>query len=494
MTALSLVAPSRKITASAVVIATRAVGGSAVPYAGAEIADTLLGGHLGAALAAMGAKGRAEEVLTIPTLGHSDVAVVVAVGLGAQDPALPDAEAVRRAVGAAIRSLSGTAKVLISIGADDDTATLAAVAEGAALGGYAFTRYKSGTKAVPVASAQLRRASSPAAKSAIERAAVLGTAVATIRDWVNTAPAELYPKSFADEAAALGRAAGCTVEVLDEKALLKGGYGGIHGVGRGSAHPPRMVRLTHRPARPVARVALVGKGITFDTGGYNIKVPMSGSMKHDMAGAATVLAAVIAAARLGLPVEVTATACMAENMVSGTGYLPSDVLTIRGGKTVEIGNTDAEGRLVLADGIVRAAEDKPDYLIEASTLTGGALVALGQRTAGVLGSDDLRTEVVTAGAEAGESYWPMPLLPELRPGLDSPVADLRNVTGERYGQMLVGGLFLAEFVPDGLPWAHIDMAGPAWHDGAPYGYTPKGGTGFGLRTMIKALERTAAGR
>lgn len=492
MPSLALLAPGRTGTASAVLIATRAVGSSAEPVAGAEVADDLLGGRLAAALQALRARGQAEEVVRIPVLATNGVDLVVAVGLGEQAGDTLDPEAVRRAVGAGVRSLAGIDTVLVALGPVGDPVLIAAVAEGAALGGYTFDRYKTGAVTPPIRRVQVRGPANAATRAAVRRAEVIGAAVATVRDQVNTPPADLYPGAFADQVAALGTDAGCAVEVLDEKALRAGGYGGILGVGAGAAHPPRLVRITHRPARPRARIALVGKGITFDSGGYNLKVPLSGSMKHDMAGAATMLAAVVAAARLKLPVEVTATAPMAQNMVSSTGYLPSDILTIRGGRTVEIDNTDAEGRLVLADGIVRATEDEPDFLIETSTLTGAALIALGQRTAGVMGEETLRTEIVTAGAEAGESLWPMPLLPDLRPGLDSPVADLRNVTGERYGGMLVGGLFLAEFIPAGLKWAHIDQAGPAWNGGSPYGYTPKGGTGFGLRTILRLMERIGA--
>jgi leucyl aminopeptidase len=492
VTTVALIAPNRPIKASALLIATRSGDEAAVPIAGAEIADEMLGGGLAGALAAARARGGADEVIKIPTLAHGPVELIVAVGLGTQGDDALGTEAVRRAVGNGIRALAGVDSVLISIGATDDVAIVAAAAEGAALAGYAFTRFKSTAVTAPTRRVQIRADASTASRAAIRRASIIGTGAATIRDLVNAPPADLFPASFAARISKIAEAAGLTSEILDEKALRKGNYGGILGVGQGSSHPPRLVRLTYRPARPKARIALVGKGITFDTGGYNIKVPLSGSMKHDMAGAATMLAVAIAAAELKLPVEVIATGAMAENMVSSTSYLTSDILTIRNGTTVEVDNTDAEGRLVLADGIVRAAEDKPDYLLEASTLTGGALVALGLKTAGVMGSDALRDEVVAAGAEVGESLWPMPLLPELRAGLESPVADLRNVSGDRYGQMLVAGLFLAEFVPDGLPWAHIDMAGPGWNPAGAYGYTPTGGTGYALRTVLRVIERIAA--
>jgi leucyl aminopeptidase len=212
-----------------------------------------------------------------------------------------------------------------------------------------------------------------------------------------------------------------------------------------------------------------------------------------MGGAAAVLAATFAAAALKLPVEVVATAPMAENMPSGSAYRPSDVITIRGGRTVEVADTDAEGRLILADGIVRACEDEPDYLIEASTLTGGQLVALGTRVIGAMGEEQWRDRVAAAGNRVGEQVWPMPLPEEIRPALDTPVADITSLPGDRWASMLVGGVFLGEFMPDELPWVHLDIAGPAWNAGAAWGYTPKGGTGAAVRTIIAALSELAEG-
>ncbi|MCW2697694.1 MAG: Leucyl aminopeptidase, partial [Modestobacter sp.] len=236
-------------------------------------------------------------------------------------------------------------------------------------------------------------------------------------------------------------------------------------------------------------IALVGKGITFDSGGISIKpAAKMEDMKSDMAGAAAVIATVCLVAELGLPVDVTATVPMAENLPSGTAYRPADVVTFRNGKKAEITNTDAEGRVVLADAIARAVEDSPTHLLETSTLTGAQLVALGARTSGVMGSDDLRDTVVAASRRSGEPMWGMPLPPELRRGLDSPVADFVNANADRMGGMLVGAHFLAEFVPAGLPWAHIDVAGPAYNTGGPWGYTPKGGTGVPVRTLLATIE------
>jgi leucyl aminopeptidase len=236
----------------------------------------------------------------------------------------------------------------------------------------------------------------------------------------------------------------------------------------------------------------VGKGITFDTGGISIKPAANmDHMTSDMSGAAAVIATTVLAARLELPVAVTATVPMAENMPSDTAYRPGDVLRMYGGKTVEVLNTDAEGRLILADAIVRAGEDSPDYLVETSTLTGAQQVALGMRTAGVMGSDEFRDRVAAHAMATGEDGWAMPLPAHMRSELDSRVADIANVTGSRWGGMLVAGTFLREFVPEGLQWAHIDIAGPAFHSGGPYGYTAKGGTGVPVRTLFAVLSDIA---
>jgi leucyl aminopeptidase len=237
----------------------------------------------------------------------------------------------------------------------------------------------------------------------------------------------------------------------------------------------------------------VGKGITFDSGGLSLKPPTAmETMKSDMGGAAAVLAACVAAASLGLDVSVEGWLPIAENMPSGTATRPSDVLTMKSGKTVEVNNTDAEGRLILADAIARAAEDSPDLVIDVATLTGAAVVALGARTAGVMSNDEgLRASVLAAAERAGEPTWPMPLPADLKKGLESEVADLVN-TGPREGGMLTAGLFLQEFVPDGLPWAHLDIAGPAFNPAEAHGYTLPGGTGAAVRTFVRLLEDLAA--
>jgi len=483
MAAVSLVDPSAPISADAVVVGI--VSGPDGPRLapGAKPVDAALGKRLAAALKAAGASGKPDEVIKIPTLGLAPFPLVVATGLG---PDARQAEQVRRGVGAALRTLTGHKHVHIAIDAPTD-----AVAEGALLGSYAFTTYKSSVTKPALRKITIATESNADAKAALRRARIVAAAVTATRDLVNTPPNDLYPETFAARASEMAATQHLTVEVLDQRALARGKFGGILGVGSGSARPPRLVRITYRPARPKARIALVGKGITFDSGGLNIKTANMAPMKSDMGGAAAVIASTVAAAALKLPVEIIATVPMAENMPSGSAYRPSDVLRMRSGQTVEVGNTDAEGRLILADAITRALEDEPDYLIETSTLTGAQLIALGPRVIGAMGEAGLRDRVAAAGNAVGESVWAMPLPDDLRTGLDSPVADIGNVAGEGWGGMLVAGHFLADFMPDGQAWVHLDIAGPAWNTAGPRDYTPKGGTGAVVRTLIAAAEDLA---
>ncbi|WP_375474956.1 leucyl aminopeptidase [uncultured Jatrophihabitans sp.] len=480
-------APDASGRADAVVIGLHQSGAGATLAAGAGPLADALGDRLAAALDALDAEGRPGEVLKIPTLGLADAPLLVATGLGPApaDGTQIDAETARRAVGAALRVLTGRRRVHVAI-----DAPAGALAEGALFGAYSYPAYKS---APPKRALRTVTVSAPAsARADVRRAAVLGEAVAVCRDLVNTPPNDLFPESFAARAAALAGARDLDVEVLDERALKRGGYGGVRGVGQGSSRPPRLVRISYRPKRARGHLAFVGKGVTFDSGGLNLKPGSSMLwMKSDMGGAAAAICAVVALAELRVPVAVTVTTPMVENLPSATSYRPSDILTLKNGTTVEVGNTDAEGRLILADAITRAAEDEPDRLIELSTLTGAQVVALGDRVIGAMGSDGWRDEVVAAANAAGEAAWAMPLPAELRAGLDSPVADLVNVATEGGAGMLVAGHFLASFVPDGLPWAHLDIAGPSYNNGSPRDYTPKGGTGAGVRTLVSAAERFA---
>jgi len=468
---------------------------------GAEALDDALGGRLLEALVALGATGAESEVTKLATLGSTTAPVLVAAGLGAT----PDGggsyrpEAIRRAAGAAARALAGAGAVgstLALVNGQPGVEEVRAAGEGALLGSYDFTRYRTVSgkdRPAPVTSTTLvvPDARQQTYSDAVRRASVLGQAVALCRDLVNTAPNDLHPAELAEAARVAGVAAGLDVEVLDQTALQAAGYGGILGVGMGSENPPRLVRLTYSPEQPVTTVALIGKGITFDSGGLSLKPTTAMDwMKGDMAGAAAVVAAITAIAALELPVAVTAWAPLAENMPSGSAQRPGDVLTMYGGKRVEVVNTDAEGRLVLGDAIARACEDGPEHLIEVSTLTGAQIVALGHQVSGVMGSDDMRERVVRAAGRAGEGMWPMPLPLDVRRTFDSDIADFKNL-GDRTGGMLAAGLFLQEFVADGVEWAHIDIAGPSFNTSAARDYTPKGGTGAAVRTLVAVVEDLA---
>jgi leucyl aminopeptidase len=487
-------AAARTAAADALVVGVTLTPDGPVPAPGSEDVDGALGGTLRETLAALGATGKQDELTRIASGGHLATPLIIAAGLGPADNKNGERarlESLRRAAGAAVRAAAATkaTSVAICLPARDEPET-EAVALGALLGRYAFGKYRNGDQPTRPEITVLSTTGAAAG-----RAEVLADAMTLVRDLINTSPAQLYPETFAAEAERVARAAEVEFEVLDHAALASGGYGGLTGVGQGSVHPPRLVRLGYRHPAATKTVVFCGKGITFDSGGLSLKPPKSmEAMKSDMSGAAAVLGAVQAIAALKLAVNVVGYLAMAENMPGGRAQRPSDVITIFGGKTVEVLNTDAEGRLVLADALARSAQDAPDLIIDVATLTGAQVVALGPRIAGVMGSDDeVAAAIADAARRAGEQAWPMPLPEELRKGLDSAVADIANVTGDRYGGMLVGGLFLKEFVPDGVRWAHVDIAGPAFHEGEPYGYTPKGGTGAAVRMLVQVAADVADG-
>lgn len=455
---------------------------------------------LKASLSALGVTGAADQFVRLPGLPDTGAKILVLAGVGKVKGATVSEEALRRLAGAATRQLAGTNHVLFAVPTTAVT-HVAALAEGAALGAYQYASMHTSTagKHAPVSKVTIYStlAKDPELAAALERASVVAKAVNATRTLVNEPPSKLYPATFADAARELSKGLPVKVTVFDEKKLLKDGWGGIMGVGQGSSRPPRMVKVEYKSERALATLALVGKGITFDSGGISIK-PGAGmvTMKCDMAGAAAVLNTVLAVAALGLRVNITGWLCIAENMPSGTAIRPSDVLTMLGGKTVEVLNTDAEGRLVMADGLVAASAEFPDVIIDVATLTGAQVVALGHRTAGVMGDEGVSAALKAAADRAGELVWPMPLPEELRPSLDSPVADMANI-GERMGGMMTAAVFLQEFVGKGkdgemIPWAHLDIAGPAFNEGSPYGYTPKQGTGMAVRTLVTYVEDVVA--
>ena len=441
-----------------------------------------------AGLAPSAARG---DLHRLPSTGLAAATTLLLVGVGEEDLSAVSAEDLRLAVGAATRSLTGVGRAALALPTASDGQRAAAL-EGAALGAYAFTAHKTGTgeKAPKGALAEIvllaGEAGTDALEPALERARVLSGSDDLVRDLVNTPPNLLPPAEFARRAEELVADLPITVTVLDEAALAEGGYGGIVGVGQGSTRPPRLVRLQYAPEGAKCSVALVGKGITFDTGGISLK-PAAGmdDMTSDMAGAATVLGATVAAARLGLDVKVTAFLALAENMPGGGAQRPGDVVTMRDGTTVEVLNTDAEGRMVMADALVDAVAAEPDLVMDVATLTGAAVVALGKRTGGVMGTETGRSAVVAAAERSGEPFWPLPFPQELRADLTGRVADLRNI-GERPGGALSAGIFLKEFVGS-TEWAHLDIAGPAFAS-APLGYMGKGATGMSVRTVLQVLE------
>ncbi|MET9442621.1 leucyl aminopeptidase [Streptomyces sp. NPDC006610] len=506
MTALTLsTAAAPGLRADAIVIGVAKGDRGPVVAPGAESVTQAYDGGLAGVLETLGASGAEGEVTKLPAPAGFKAPLVVAVGLGAlpEQDAPFGAEALRRAAGVAARTLVGAKKAAFALPVED-AAAVGAIGEGALLGAYSFDAYKDTASAgkdkkngkAPLGEAVVLGAKprDKAHKAAVERATAVSEELNRARDLVNTPPNDLNPEAFAAVAQAAAKEHGVKVQVLDEKALTKGGYGGILGVGSGSASAPRLVKLSYTSSKAKKHLALVGKGITYDSGGISLKpAGHNETMKCDMSGAAAVFAAVIAAARLGLEVNVTGWLALAENMPSGSATRPGDVLRMYSGKTVEVLNTDAEGRLVLADALWAASEEKPDAIVDVATLTGAMMLALGNRTFGVMANDDaFRTAVFEAAEEVGEPAWPMPLPEHLRKGMDSAVADIANM-GERMGGGLVAGLFLREFVGEGITWAHLDIAGPAFNEGGPFGYTPKGGTGTGVRTLVRLAELTAAG-
>ena len=442
----------------------------------------------------VGATGKADEVIKIP---GTTTRLIVFTGLG-KSATTYNNEVLRRAAGAATRALAGNSSATISLPAKSASA-VKAIAEGAALGNYSFTIFRGSTKSAqkaPLKSITIHAelAASADAKHEVKSAEILARYTNLVRDLINTPPSHLTPETFCKAISdavkeAGGASIGLKVNVMNESQLKSKGYGGITAVGQGSVNPPRLLSITYTPKSGKAKkkYAFVGKGITFDTGGLALK-PALGmeAMKSDMSGAAAVCAATIAIALLELPVAIEAWAPLAENMVSDTATRPSDVITMYGGKTIEVLNPDAEGRLVLGDALVKAQESKDlDGIIDVATLTGAQVVALGTRTSAVMtNNEEFSSHFIKLTHVTGESFWPMPLPVELRASLDSPIADMANI-GERMGGMLVAGLFLKEFIEEDLPWLHLDIAGPSFNEGAAHGYTPVGGTGVAMRSLVE---------
>jgi leucyl aminopeptidase len=455
---------------------------------GAQTVDDALGGGLAEFMEEADFSGKRGETLPVPTNGRLGARAVVLVGVGSRDDLSPDA--LRRA-GAALARRAKTVRTVATTVLDaapddgDVTANAQALAEGLVLGSYQFLRYKGETKPSRLEKVLVVGGGGAKVRGALERGAVIANAVAWARDLVNEPAGAKAPADIADAARKIARENGLKVKVLAGEQLSRAHMGGVLGVGQGSERAPRFVRLAYEPAGAKSTLALVGKGVVFDSGGLSLKTA-SGmeTMKTDMSGAAAVLATMSVLRALKAKTRVIGYVPLVENMPSGTAIRPGDVLHIRNGKTVEVLNTDAEGRLILADALSLATDEGADAIVDIATLTGACMVALGDKVAGLMGSDDGWIEQVRGAADrAGEPVWPLPLPAEYRKLLDSEVADLRNVGTSGYGGALTAGLFLKEFTGD-VPWAHLDIAGPA-RASSDDAYITKGGTGFGVRTLVE---------
>ncbi|WP_419944746.1 leucyl aminopeptidase [Candidatus Poriferisodalis sp.] len=459
---------------------------------------------LGAAsnyLAASGFDGSAGTTALMAGIAEaSDDTLPIAVGLGSDELASADLRTAAANLWRSASKLESLTSALAAAAADDLGAdvALSAVVEGMLLASYRFDEHK-GEQPQPEAIERivLLAPDGTDVEAALSRAAAVAGGIALTRDLVNQPAGALTATGLADAATAAIEAAiadgdpaagTASVEVWDRERLQAERCGGMLGVNAGSTEPPALVRMRWQPtATPRATVHLVGKGITFDTGGLNLKT-FEGMewMKVDMGGAAAVIGAMSAIVRLAPDVAVTGICCCTDNQPGPTATKPGDVLCIRNGKTVEVLNTDAEGRLVLADGLSLAVEEEPDLVVDLATLTGACLVALGDKYAGLMGNDPAAIERAQAAARAaGELLWHLPLPPEYREQLDSPIADLRNIGKNRYGGTLHAGLFLSEFVGD-TPWVHLDIAGPVRAD-ADVGEMSKGASGFGVRTLVELI-------
>jgi leucyl aminopeptidase len=458
---------------------------------GADDIDAALGGGLRPFLEGVGFTGARGETALVPTAGHAFGSAVL-VGLGSREEVslqtLREGAAVAARVSKRARRLGTTIAFAAPPGAKPGAAA-AAVAEGAILGSYEFVPYK--TSGFPTQLQEVTIAVDGASRStaepAVARAVEIARAVVFARDLVNEPSGAKPPREIARRVAMRCTEVGLGCEVWDRPRIEAEKLGGLLGVSSGSGEEPRLARIEYRPADPAGTIALVGKGVTFDSGGLSIKTAESmESMKTDMSGAAAVVAAMTALHAVDCPVRVIGYALFVENMPGGRAVKPGDVLRFRNGKTGEVVNTDAEGRLILADGLSLACEESPDVVIDLATLTGACQIALGGRIAGLFSTDDgLAADLLSAAERAGERLWRLPLPSDYRELIDSPIADMKNSAGRPAGA-ITGALFLKEFVSEGIPWAHLDIAGPARSESDSFELS-KGGTGVGVRTLVAYL-------
>jgi leucyl aminopeptidase len=456
--------------------------------------EDALGGGLLSHLKVSEFDGKLEQQVDLPTFGRVKARRLLIVGLGPK--AEVDAARVRAALASAVRAAQSSTTKSIALVLPEPLPPLRAVGEGVVLGAYRFSRYFTGERKpkAELAKVSVLVSGKPTAeqKKQLELGVAVGHAVGIARDAVNEPPNELYPETLAQIAQGIGKEHGFKVKVLDKKGILAAGMHLHYAVGQGSTNEPRFIHLSYVPKKKKKKVVFVGKGLTFDSGGLCIKPAAGmGEMKSDMAGAAAVLGLMAAVGVTKPDIELHVLVGAAENMPDGSAYRPADVFSSLDGKTVEIINTDAEGRLVLADALAYAVGLKPDVIVDAATLTGAALVALGKTCSAYYATDDKLASMLDAAArEAGESFWRMPLLEELSEQLKSDVADLKH-TGDRWGGSITAALFLREFVGK-VPWVHCDIAGPVLAERA-RGMYPKGGTGHAVLTFLHFVDRLAAG-
>lgn len=455
--------------------------------------DTVATGDAGADAAQLSNanfEGKADQVHTWPTDGR--ISALVGVGPATE----VDMQCLRRAAAKVARSFASNKRVSVALPSDvsvDDHPARQALAEGATLGAYRFDSHKSDTKPLKLKRVDVVGGAGVRAQAALDLGSAMAAAQSIARDLVNEPGGSLTAPVFARRAASIARKSGVKVKVWDEAAIKKGKLGGLLGVNRGSTNQPRFVEFTYEPAgKPTGTLALVGKGVTFDAGGLSIKTGQGMmTMKCDMGGAAAVVGAMSAMGAAGVKCRVRGFVPMTDNMLGGDATRPGDVLRIRNGKTIEVLNTDAEGRLILADALSIASESKPDAIVDLATLTGACMVALGPKIAGLMGNNESwLTQIESASSSSGERVWRLPLPDDYKKMFESSVADMKNIGGP-HGGALTAGLLLQEFVADGIPWAHLDIAGPAFTD-SDDGETTKGGTGFGVRLLIEAARQFSA--
>ena len=387
------------------------------------------------------------------------------------------------------------ARVGVAVNAADVSALVGKVVEGAVLGAYSFEKYRQEKDEFFSRDLQLVILAHPHHQTDAEarkaRYSWVSENVNLCRDLINEPGAVVTPEFIADRAGEIAKEVGLEVEIVDPVGLKARGYQGLLQVGQGSIHPPRMVILRHVPRTPSAEtVALVGKGITFDSGGISLKPgDHMWEMKGDMAGAAAVMFGMRALGRLAPDVRVVGILCCAENLPDANAQRPGDIFTAKNGKSVMVDNTDAEGRLVLLDGLARAGEEGATHVVDIATLTGAVIRALGPSVAGIMGtSRELVQRLIRSGANHGEAFWELPLVEEYREGLKSPFADLNNIAPGGLAGAITAGLFLREFVPETVEWAHLDIAGPMFRD-KEWKYYEPGALGFGVKTLVDFCER-----